>query len=175
MKYKDISYWFDRAVATREGIVSRFWSKVTVGEPDECWEWAGGRTRNGYGQFAFTVHGRSTCKNFRAPRVAYWLSSGSDPESLYVLHACDNPGCVNPAHLTVGTQSENMAQCRERGRTKKGYAPAPWKAKLVPAQVREIRRLISEGWAIRKTAREMGVAQGVVQGIVHRRTYLWVE
>ena len=84
----------------------RFWDKVARCEPSECWEWEAYTDRDGYGRFS--LNGRKE----RAHRVALRLD-GRYPAGQVVRHTCDNPGCVNPAHLKAGSQRENM---RDRGR-----------------------------------------------------------
>lgn len=78
---------------------------------DGCWDWNGAKNvRNGYG--SLYAEGRA----WKAHRVSYEHHVGPIPEGMKVLHACDNPPCVNPAHLGVGTQRDNMRQASERGR-----------------------------------------------------------
>lgn len=76
----------------------------------ECWEWTGTRPSNRYGQIV--AHGKKT----PAHRVAWMLYRGPIPEGMYVLHKCDNMGCVNPAHLFLGTLSDNMQDMVAKGR-----------------------------------------------------------
>jgi hypothetical protein len=81
----------------------------------DCWEWQGGANNKGYGVLQFGTNGKR--KNFLAHRVAWEIANGQPiPDGLCVLHACDNPPCTNPAHLSVGTKSENTRQMWERGR-----------------------------------------------------------
>lgn len=99
-----------------EPLEDRFWSKVDVRSPWECWEWTGTRNylRGGYGTFRESR--KSGHRIFRAHRLAYELTFGSIPDGLVVRHVCDNPPCVNPLHLLAGTQKENIADMMARGR-----------------------------------------------------------
>ena len=116
---------------------ARFWANVHRG--NGCWNWTG-HTKRGYGKM------RAGGRSWASHRVSYQIHFGPIPEGLYVLHKCDNPSCVNPAHLEAGTQSENIAQAKRRGRMKPlGGLPdtaagesAP-SSKLTWDQAREIR------------------------------------
>jgi hypothetical protein len=88
-----------------------FWSKVDKRDPDECWPWTGKRNSGGYARLC---RGRS---ELSASQIAWRLANGRDfPAGLYALHRCDNPGCVNPAHIRPGTQRENVADMVAKGR-----------------------------------------------------------
>lgn len=86
----------------------RFWSKVDRGGPDECWEWTAVRHPSGYGKIK--VNGKFEY----AHRVA-WALENNPPGDDFTLHKCDNPPCVNPAHLYLGDKSDNMRDLWERG------------------------------------------------------------
>ena len=97
-------------------LLERFWSKVDNGCLDECWEWQGGQAAGGYGVIAC---GRAR-ELRRAPRISWVIANNQEiPDGFHVLHACDNPPCVNPAHLSVGTQKKNMQGASKRGRLNK--------------------------------------------------------
>jgi hypothetical protein len=88
-----------------------FWERVDVGRPGDCWEWRGYRPLDGYGRYQHK--GRKQL----AHRVSWELHHGAPaPDDLEVMHSCDNPPCVNPAHLSLGTHVDNMRDGASRGR-----------------------------------------------------------
>lgn len=89
--------------------MERFWSKVD--KSSECWEWQAEKNQHGYGGFYFLG------KKQKAHRVSWQLTYGDIPDGQLVLHTCDNPSCVNPLHLWLGTQDDNMKDCAAKGRT----------------------------------------------------------
>jgi hypothetical protein len=150
-------------------LQERFWEKVRVGDPDECWPWLAGIEKNGYGRISL---GRRCEGRIRAHRLAWTLSHGPITDGLYVLHRCDNPCCCNPAHLFLGTAAENSADMVRKNRQARGERVAT--AKLTYQKAREIRRLYAAGQhSQRELARRFGVHQGAIWQILHHK--IWDE
>jgi len=98
----------------------KFWSNVKFSSRDQCWEWLGGRDSDGYAMFYLgVVDGKE--KTSRVNRLVYELFYGIkiDPR-LLACHRCDNPGCVNPHHLFLGTNSDNLMDASRKGRIASG-------------------------------------------------------
>lgn len=85
-----------------------------VVQPSGCWEWTGTRNRQNYGVVGLYVGGQSI--GIPAPRLQWMHHHGQIPEGLVVMHVCDNPPCINPSHLALGTQATNLADMRAKGR-----------------------------------------------------------
>lgn len=90
--------------------ISRFWSKVQSGDENECWNWMCGRLISGYGMFYLQR------KNLKSHRVAWALSNNDNPGDHLVCHRCDNPRCCNPAHLFLGSHSDNIQDMLAKNR-----------------------------------------------------------
>lgn len=146
-----------------EGAI-RFWKMVD--RSGDCWEWQGAKLK-GYGQL--TMGNR----RWLAHRLAWIFTNGEIPDALWVLHKCDNPPCVRPDHLFLGTQFDNMADAASKGRM-----PGPGlcgenvaTAKLTEQDVREIRALHESGMPQRAIARRFRVTRQNVRCIVRRITW----
>lgn len=151
----------------------RFWQKVGPhDDPDACWEWQAATDGHGYGHMNY--EGRQQ----RAPRVAWQVLVGPIPAGIHVCHRCDNPSCVNPAHLFLGTAADNMRDMWAKGR---GVAPgAGWKhargerhrnARMTWATVTEARERHAVGESLSALAREYGVTPPTMWAILHRKTW----
>jgi hypothetical protein len=163
----------------RVPMEDRFWEKVDRrGGPRACWWWLGPIEWTGYGRFTdyWTKH--------YAHRWAYEFLVGPIPSGKQVLHTCDNPACVNPAHLRVGTASDNMQDASLKGRMRRRVSSpglrgeANPRHKLTAAQVAEIRRRYiprgpgrprtsdNRSPSVRALAKEYSVAHSLIHRIV---------
>lgn len=105
---------------------ARLWAKVERRGPDDCWNWTGGVTRpgsHGYGRIFISYAARP--RSMVAHRLAWMLANGPVPPDMEVCHRCDNPRCCNPAHLFLGTHTDNMRDCSSKHRTFWQTRPAP--------------------------------------------------
>ena len=100
-------------LSLRKRLDTEFFSKVQI--VGECWEWTGKRQRRSRGPGGYGIV-RRFARHVFAHRHAYQLAKGPIPDGAIVMHSCDNPPCINPAHLSVGTQSKNIADMWARGR-----------------------------------------------------------
>jgi hypothetical protein len=149
-----------------DSLEGRFWRKVAIA--DGCWEWLGSKIPSGYGHIQ---EGGQGSKKLSAHRLSYRIHHGDIPPGMVVMHSCDNPSCVNPDHLRVGTYKENT---RDMMRKKRHRYVAPLgsqngKSILTEAEVRYIRERPKMTHAA--LARELGVSPNCVRGVRIGRTW----
>jgi len=145
--------------------VMAFWSHVTSGKLDECWEWQGPKVGNGYGRAR--IAGKSP---EYAHRLSYMLHYGPIPDGMYVCHHCDNPICVNPHHLFLGTALDNSADKSRKERHPRGDRSVV--SKLTWDTVRTIRHLYATGTHSQSAlGRRFGVSSSTIRFIVHGKTW----
>jgi len=133
----------------RTPIEARIWSKVT--KSARCWNWNGSKSPFGHGYIR--LPGRKG-KLVMVHRIIFELYRGEIPKGMSVLHRCDNPACVNPEHLWIGTKSENTYDMIVKGRYKGGHGRA-----LNHAQVLEIRRLHSNGFSVSQLSKMFSICK----------------
>ena len=149
--------------AARKSLEERFWAEVPW-PGDGCWVWSGGIDNHGYG-YIYRGHG----DRIRAHRLSWEIHNGPIPPGMVVRHGCDNPPCVNPAHLTIGTQSDNVEDMVRRGRSARGERHS--QSRLTSDDVRAIRRLRIGGAKLREIAAVYGVHSGTVGFICRGETW----
>lgn len=141
--------------------IHRFWNKVE--KTPTCWLWTGYRQRDGYGKL--TVAGRSV----RAPRYSWEITNGPIPDGMQVCHHCDNPPCVRPDHLFLGTGRANAADRNSKNRQALGERNR--NARLTEPLVLELRELHRVGHGSAELARRFGLGEDAVRFAVTGRTW----
>jgi len=142
-------------------LADRFHGNYTAGDPSACWLWTGSVHHSGRAIIADERNRQRI-----AARVAWELSNGQIPHRLLVCHTCDNPRCVNPAHLFLGRDVDNVADRDRKGRQAVGTAKK--NAKLTEVEVRAIR---ASGKTDLAVARDFGVSPALVWLIRRRRAW----
>jgi hypothetical protein len=177
-----------RGIFERESIEERFWSKVNKLGEDECWEWIGALS-GGYGAFKYN-------KGSIAHRYSYMLHNNLQeiPKDMCICHKCDDPSCVNPKHLFIGTPKDNVRDMIEKGRMINGMKGKRHKketldvlsklskgrkagikhhnVKLTEEQVKDIRSLYSTGKYIQQSMADFfGINNSAISKIINRKSW----
>ena len=153
--------------------IERFWRYANPRGESDCWEWMSTLDTKGYGRMIVKR------RQVSAHRFSWELHKGSIPKGLHVCHHCDNPRCVNPTHLFLGTQQDNMDDMnrKNRGRHPLGGVhivrpSSTYRCKLSEALVGEIRERYTQGnISMRTLAHEYGVSKSAITSVVTRRTW----
>lgn len=146
----------------RLSTAERFWEKVH--KTETCWLWQAACNKTGYGVF-----GLATRRNILAHRFSYILHCGTIPDRMGVCHHCDTPPCVNPSHLFLGTQSDNVHDMMSKGRLNPYTSERGSKhhnAKLTETQVGDIRQRHKEGFTYSAIARQYLVHKATIRRAV---------
>jgi hypothetical protein len=166
-------------------LAERLWSKVDKRGPQDCWLWRGSRGMCGKGHGQIGLGRR---KRLQTHRVSWTLQHGAIPPGLLVLHHCDVPHCVNPAHLFLGTQKDNMQDAKAKGRVRSvnPSGDAHWtrkrperlargerhgSAKLTADQVREIRERYASGVPQKHLVNDYSVSKSQISKILLGRSW----
>lgn len=145
--------------------IERLWKGVK--KTNFCWAWEGASNSFGHGQMS--IKG----KKVYVHRLSYEIYFGNIPDGFYVCHTCDNPACVKPTHLYIGTIKDNVSDCHKKGRFKPLLGSKNPKTKLSKDHVEEIRCLYeSSSISQIQLARKYGVSQTAVSAILRNKTWI---
>lgn len=150
--------------------MDRFWSKVNKRNSDDCWDWTASKFRQGYGKFTETGKSQPS----KAHRVSWEIKHGPLPKGLLICHKCDNPSCVNPEHLFLGTYQDNNRDCADKGRHGGPFGVAHPNTKLTERKVQIIRALFKRGTRQVDLANLFNVDRPVISRIVNNKTWVHV-
>ena len=148
------------ACETLDITKNRIEDKVERITDSGCWVWTGTTTSRGYGQII------SNNKKFYAHRASFEAFVGKIPDGMVVCHACDNVHCVNPDHLFLGTQKDNLQDMKAKGRSTRGEKNT--QAVLTENKVLEIRSLLNAGWTQDEIAKHFNVSRSNI-GLIKRK------
>jgi len=140
----------------------KFWKKVN--KTETCWLWIGSISRR-YGQF----YAKKTVK---AHRFSWELHNGLIPNGLFVCHTCDNPLCVNPSHLWLGTQKDNMKDCVNKERNNPNRGESSGTHKLTEIQIKEIRK---SNLTNRELGKIFGVCNATIFNIKNHKKWAYIN
>jgi|SRR5882672_9518475 len=171
MRHRKSGLKYKPRVFNVEKETERFWLRVDKsGGPDACWPWVKSRNEHGYGYTNWGSHAT------RAHRLAYTLTYGPVPKGLHVLHRCDNPPCVNPSHLFLGTHQDNMTDMKNKRRYHAMYGEQCPSHKLTEHEARLILELASQHKKTRRELAEMfNVSKSTVASLLRRETWRWLS
>lgn len=154
---------------THEEFVQRFWNRVDVRGPNECWVWLGSvcGSKSIYGNVAY--HGRLQ----KSHRVAYELMHGLIPKGMCACHHCDNRLCCNPSHIFIGTQKDNVRDMMQKGRDGHGVLRGEESpvSKYTSRQAMQVKRLRLKGVSQKQIAVRTGVSKTAVGAICQGRVW----
>ncbi len=153
-------------VYPRKSLQERFNEKWKLDKRSGCHVWKASTRGKGYGQFKLNY------KNTSAHRVAYELAYGPIPESMHVCHKCDNPPCVNPKHLWLGTNEENIEDKSNKGRYNAARGSDNGSAKVTEKMAIKIRWLYSTGKHTQtRLATRFNISRGAVGQLIRKETW----
>lgn len=148
-----------------EDPIARFESKFIKKSEDECWPWQGKTDKDGYGLFWFVDNNR------RSNRMAWIIYVGEIPSGMMVCHDCDNPGCVNPKHLFLGTSFDNNKDMYDKGRDNIAKGEDKWNATLTNEDIPIIREMLAKHIKISFIAQKFNTKPENIRNI--KRGYTW--
>lgn len=150
--------------------IERFWRKVSIESLDGCWNWMAHKNHDGYGVSKLKINGKWSV--IFAHRVSYYLYYGVFIEGdNRCLHKCDNPSCVNPNHLFIGTQGDNVRDMHSKNRQVTPKGSASGMSKLNESQVIEIKEMLEMGVSAKHISEKFGVCKNNIYSIKNGKTW----
>lgn len=155
-----------------EGQRKRFWKLVKPYKNGKCWKWLGSINKNsranhglGYAKF----HMEPKHSRLNAHRISYILTKKrAIPAGMFACHSCDNPACVNPKHIWIGTNRDNQMDASKKGRSAKPFGELQANSKLNKSQVLKMREMANKGICQRRISEKFGISFQHVNKIIHR-------
>jgi hypothetical protein len=154
------------SIVLTEKEASCYWGKIRKDE--SCWIWTGCRDTSGYGLTTF----RGRCQGVH--RLSWRIHRGEIPKEMCVCHGCDEPLCVNPAHLWLGTRKQNTQDRDRKQRNNQPRGSSNGNSKLVAGQVDSIRKMAKAGLTKRQISDIIGTSFANVSHILHGKTWKWL-
>lgn len=156
-----------KGVYKRKSLVQRFYEKIKVNSETGCWEWTAYKSVDGYGRMPVNR------KSKEAHRVSWQLHFGEIPDGQSVCHKCDNPKCVNPSHLFLGSHADNMIDKINKRRQSRGQSCA--QSKLNNKLVETIRFCYKKGFTQTEIASYLNMSQGTISRVVRGEAWTHVK
>jgi len=152
-KIPELNYEYCQEMGLNQKVINRFWKKIKLPDNliDGCWNWTAYKDKKGYGRFGFAG------SMYRAHRFSHMIFKGEIGEGLCIRHKYDNPGCVNPHHLLVGTPQDNMDDRNSQNRQAKGEDQGL--SKLTETEVDTILEQLLQKVSVKSLAIQYNVSQ----------------
>jgi hypothetical protein len=146
-----------------ETLEDRFMKYIFIDTNSGCWLWTGNVDHYGYGRLGYKM------KSYRASRAAMLIFNGKDPGKLFVCHKCDNPLCANPEHLFLGTQKDNMQDCKNKKRQNAGSKNGS--AKLQESDIPKIFEMAKSGATHLEISKVFSVSRSNIGSILNKKRW----
>lgn len=158
-------------IENKSNVYQRLIRHMAINKTSGCWEWVGSK-RNGYGRIIVGSRTDGTRKSMSAHRVSYELKHGEIPEGMEVCHKCDNPCCVNPDHLFLGTRQDNIDDRERKGRNVTFTGEEQPRSKLTKKAVKDARwERAYKGTSYQMLADRYGVSKKTMQNAIKGVTW----
>lgn len=150
---------------SKEHTKERLLNSIEIDEQSNCWNWTKAKHRQGYGHTAYKS------KYILAHRLSWIIFIGDIPENNNICHKCDNPSCINPDHLFIGTQTDNVKDCKNKNRAHKSHGEKHLWTKLTKSQVDEIRSEDSKKYTRYELAEKYNISYSGIVCILKNRCW----